>query len=283
MGDSYKALMNGDLGKPSRSRKKAKKQPKIEIPESLKAHPQVAAEFVKRMTGDHCRMCDGKGKWKNPEKKMLKCPTCKGTGKRPNYLHPLRVALLSELVDAIGGYNASPPLSLGRYGSNEDALGNDDRKVVLDLLKSYRHQVEYPLNEKMKVIALRLFDAEAELRRFEENKIERKQWLEKATEDAGFDRNVSFDVVWAAALKALRNGGAGWTACSDKLPLEATGPGHTSGWTDWLECTNGDATDSGLVVFTASYSHRLRRWHDLNQQVRGVTHYRLLPTKESIQ
>lgn len=261
----------------------AKKKIQIEIPESLKAHPQVAAEFIERMSSDHCRMCDGKGKWKNPEKKMLKCPCCKGTGKRPNYLHPLRVALLSELVDAVGGYNASPPLSLGRYGSNETALDNDDRKVVLDLLKSYRHQVEHPLNEKMKNLALRLFDVEAELKYKKEELEASHDWRKKAKEEAGFDRNVSFDVVWAAALKALRNGGSGWTKFDKRSPPPEHGRG-SSGWSLWYECVNvNNLCDDGVMTFTAAYSHILGRWQNMDQESCGVTHYRLLPTKESIQ
>lgn len=264
----------------------AKKKIQIEIPESIKgSHPDVVRSFVERMSSDHCRMCDGKGKWKNPENKLLKCPSCKGTGKRPNHLHPLRVALLSELVDAIGGYNASPPLSLGRYGSNESALDNDDRKVVLDLLKSYKHQVEHPLNEKMKTIALKLFDREALLQEALDSIVTYKNWRDKAKDDAGFDRNVSFDVVWAAALKALRNGGTGWTKFDkSNPPPELSGPGHGAGWTLWYECADRDRLydDNAAKVFTAAYSHRLRRWQDSDQNPCNVTHYRLLPTAESL-
>jgi len=33
----------------------------------------------------------------------------------------------------------------------------------------------------------------------------RKNWLYEAKRAAGYDQNVSFDVVWEAALKALQN------------------------------------------------------------------------------
>lgn len=201
----------------------------------------------------------------------------------PDHKHPLRQALLSELVTAIGGYNANPPVNTGRFRSWEEQLGDDNQKIVAKLLEEHKRQVEYPLNEKMKIIALRLFDEEAKTMKLTEEKQTTINWKDKAKEDAGFDRNVSFDVVWAQALKALRNGGAGWTAFDkNNPPPEQKGPGKGAGWSAWYECLNGDNTDDGLMVFTAAYSHNLDKWQDITQQRRGVTHYRPLPTLESI-
>lgn len=163
----------------------------------------------------------------------------------------------------------------------KDDLTNVVVKTIEEVTRGKDEAIR-ELTDKCKTIALKLFDVEAENKKLKDEILAAKDWRDAAKEEAGFDRNVSFDVVWAAALKAYRNGGMGWTPVADTLPPEARGPGHCAGWTAWLECINGEYTDSGLVVFTASYSHELGRWQDINQQRRMVTHYRVLPTKESL-
>lgn len=45
--------------------------------------------------------------------------------------------------------------------------------------------------------------AERHMASLKDDSFKREQWLDKAKREAGYDRSVSFDVVWAAALKAL--------------------------------------------------------------------------------
>lgn len=75
-----------------------------------------------------------------------------------------RQALLSELVAYVGGYNASPPAHAGRFRSWEQHYADDNEKIVRHLMEEYKRQVECPLNEKLKTIALQLVEAQAALR-----------------------------------------------------------------------------------------------------------------------
>ncbi len=54
--------------------------------------------------------------------------------------------------------------------------------------------------------------AERLLESLQDDARNRNSWLWKAKKDAGYDQNISFDVVWSEALAALK-------AARDELPL----------------------------------------------------------------
>jgi hypothetical protein len=50
---------------------------------------------------------------------------------------------------------------------------------------------------------IKMANLEKENERLRDECYKRQSWLDKAKSDAGYDRNVSFDVVWKDALQAL--------------------------------------------------------------------------------
>jgi hypothetical protein len=50
----------------------------------------------------------------------------------------------------------------------------------------------------------RMFAAEKHVENQKEDAFKRQCWLDKAKRDAGYSTNVSFDEVWAAALRTLK-------------------------------------------------------------------------------
>ena len=74
-----------------------------------------------------------------------------------------------------------------------------------------------------------------------------------------------------------------WVDAAVALPEMATGPGHTSGWSRWVMCTDAARlNDDGPIIFTAAYSHVLGKWQALGASgfnaYATVTHWQDLPT-----